>query len=89
MAERPIQVGATKGDSDNDGRIKFIKPRKRKSSESKSGVLDASTSKKSKGEGEETGVIRRRRRSSGGESKSGRVKNNSLLSFGQDDDEET
>lgn len=75
-------------DRDDVGKIKFKKPAKRKSSEDRTGVLDASTSKRSKQDDENAstvivgGVAKRRRRSSGGESKSRQVKNNSLLSFG-------
>lgn len=79
------------GDSSEGGKIVFKKPtKKRKSSDGGGGVLDATTSKKPRqGEAEEKGGAgRRRRRSSGGESKSKGVKNKSLLSFGDNEEED-
>lgn len=72
------------------GRIVFKRPAKRKSSES--GVLDASTNKKAKqdsprSQGGSSGSGRQRRRSSG-ESQSRGVKNSSLLSFGDEEEDD-
>ena len=83
--------------SPDGGKIVFKKPTKRKSSESgdpAGGVLDATTSKRPRqGDWEEKGCGlgpsgRRRRRSSDGNSQSKGVKNKSLLSFGNDDEDE-
>ena len=81
------------GEKEDDGKIKFKKPTKRSSSENKSGVLDASSSKRSKQDAKESaativvGGVTRRRRSSEGESRSRKVKNSSLLSFGDDEED--
>lgn len=86
-------VGPRPLHEDNVGKVQFKKPAKRKSIEGKSGVLDASTGKHSKQDEESPstiivgGVTKRRRRSSGGESKSRQVKNSSLLSFGDDEED--
>jgi hypothetical protein len=88
-------VGPRTESEDDGGKIKFKKPVKRKSScnEDRSGVLDATTSKKPKQSVKDSattivmgGVAKRRRRSSEGESKSRKVKNNSLLSFGDEEE---
>lgn len=84
---RPSDTTHAKGGD----KIKFKKPTKRSSIEDRSGVLDASTTKKAKHSEESAativvgGVAKRRRRSSEGESKSKQVKNNSLLSFGNEE----
>lgn len=79
------------------GKITFRKPNKRKSGDGeRSGVLDASSSKRPKQDDPTKdsvativmgGVTRRRRRSSGGESRSRQVKNTSLLSFGDEEED--
>ena len=92
------QTGGERDDKDKGGKIKFRKPVKRRSHDGSAvgGVLGASTSKKAKTDTPQKsgvatvvlgGVTRRRRSSSGSESKSKQVKNSSLLSFGEDEDD--
>ena len=67
-------------DSEAGGKIMFKKPTKRKSTEGK--VLDASTSKKPKPDEHPSKTVGSKRTKVKG------VKNKSLLSFGEDDEEQ-
>ena len=78
-----VNAGGDESTKDDDSaKIVFRKPVKRRSSEGE-GALDASTSKKAKTDGSGHGGKPRTRRTSTSKA----VKNSSLLSFGDDEEE--